>query len=424
MIKVFKFGGASVKDASAVQNMAQIIGRYSSKFSLLIVVSAMGKTTNALELLYAKSLQKDSAQEAENLFQNLKKYHFEIIEALFPDQQAPVYSLINKTMEHLWNTVSTRASLPESDESYDQIISMGEVISTQIVAEYLKYTGLSAIWQDARQFVVTDNLWREARIDWATTGEKVKNGLKPILASHLVVTQGFIGATPDGRTTTLGREGSDFSAAIFASTLKAESVTIWKDVPGILNADPKRLPDTQLYERLSYREAAEMTYYGATVIHPRTIRPLANKGIPLHVRSFISPDEPGTCIEASQPEAMVPAIIYKPNQRLLSFGVKDFTFISEKNLSTILTALARLHIKINMMQNSAISFSICIDNNARKVDELIEQLKPNFSIVYNEGLTLITIKHYTPATIQQVVGKQEVVLEQKSRHTYQALVAQ
>jgi aspartate kinase len=424
MIKVFKFGGASVKDASAVRNMARIIGRYSTSSSLLVVVSAMGKTTNALELLYAKSLQKDSFQEAENLFQNLKKYHFEIVTELFPDRQSPAYGLFENLMQQLWSIVSEKSILPESDESYDQIISMGEVISTRIVAAYLAETGLPALWQDAKEYVITDALWREARVDWATTSERVKTRLKPMVKEKIVITQGFIGATPDGRTTTLGREGSDFSAAIFAATLKADSVTIWKDVPGILNADPKRLPNTQLYDRLTYREAAEMTYYGATVIHPRTIRPLANKGIPLHVRSFIESDQPGTCIEATQPEHMVPAIIFKPDQRLLSFAVKDFTFISEKNLSTILTALAKLNIKINMMQNSAISFSICIDNNARKVDELIAQLQPYFSIVYNENLMLVTIKHYTTETIQQVTGMREIVLEQKSRHTYQALVTQ
>jgi aspartate kinase len=424
MIKVFKFGGASVKDASAVRNMARIIGHYSTSSSLLVVVSAMGKTTNALELLYAKSLQKDSFQEAENLFQNLKKYHFEIVTELFPDRQSPAYGLFENLMQQLWSIVSEKSILPESDESYDQIISMGEVISTRIVAAYLAETGLPALWQDAKEYVITDALWREARVDWATTSERVKTRLKPMVKEKIVITQGFIGATPDGRTTTLGREGSDFSAAIFAATLKADSVTIWKDVPGILNADPKRLPNTQLYDRLTYREAAEMTYYGATVIHPRTIRPLANKGIPLHVRSFIESDQPGTCIEATQPEHMVPAIIFKPDQRLLSFAVKDFTFISEKNLSTILTALAKLNIKINMMQNSAISFSICIDNNARKVDELIAQLQPYFSIVYNENLMLVTIKHYTTETIQQVTGMREIVLEQKSRHTYQALVTQ
>lgn len=417
-MRIFKFGGASVKDAPSIKNMSNIVKQHSPSNDLLVVVSAMGKTTNALEVLYDKAIAK---QQYEQELAQLKQYHFDMVNQLFENKQAGIFGVLVNLFARM-EAMLEKVAAEHYDEGYDQIISFGEVASTHIVARYLEEVGVHTQWSDARKYIQTDDSWREGKVDWAWTEKQIKRELPQILSNKVVVTQGFIGGTVDGKTTTLGREGSDYTAAIFAYCLEAESLTIWKDVPGVLNADPKRIAQTELYDQISYNDAAEMTYYGATVIHPKTIKPLANRNIPLFVRSFLDPSKSGTRISNTRPASIRPAIIFKPNQKLISFHIKDFAFITEKNLSTILDTIGRLSIKVNLMQNSAISFSVCVDNNPRRIEKLTQQLAEEFNIYYNEGLQLITIKHYDDASIQQIIGKQEMLLEQRTRHTFQAVV--
>ena len=418
-MKVFKFGGASVKDAAAVRNMAAIVNKYAANNQLLVVVSAMGKTTNHLENLYQTFLDKG---DYHGIIANMKQFHTDIVAELFADQDSAIYTLLDKLFDRLAATLERQGRDVPYEEGYDQIICYGEIISTHIVAHYLRQIETNAVWLDARQYIQTDNTWREGKVDWSWTEKIIQNELKKLLQNNVIITQGFIGGTVENQTTTLGREGSDFSAAVFAYCLDAESLTIWKDVPGILNADPKRLINTSLYTQLSYTDAAEMTYYGATVIHPKTIKPLANKRIPLHVRSFLDSEQAGTTITTSKPEALAPAIIFKDNQKLVSIGTKDYAFITDKNLIHILEVLNRLNIKVNLMQNSAISVSISIDNNERKVERLIEALGADFDLTWNDDLQLITIKNYDEASISSMTTGKDRILEQKTRHNFQVLV--
>jgi aspartate kinase len=417
-MKVFKFGGASVKDAPGVRNVADIVRRYTALEPVMIIVSAMGKTTNALEKLLNDWLE---SHQCEQNLQGIKNEHLRIVNELFPQPDETLLQLLEAFFIQL-ESLLQQSSYEHYDESYDQVVSQGEIIASCIVQAYLQQANIDCQWVDAREYIMTDNRWREGKVDWAWSEKIIRKGLLPILNKQSVITQGFIGGTISRKTTTLGREGSDFSAAIFAYCLEAESLTIWKDVPGILNADPKLMANTHLYPQLSYNEAAEMTYYGATVIHPKTIKPLANRKIPLYVRSFLQQDAPGTCISDVRLDKIFPAIIFKPRQCLISFGVRDFTFITEKNLSTILHALASLNIKINLMQNSAISFSICTDQESRRISALKESLQDDFIIHFNENLQLITVKNYDEVTITKVVGTQEILLEQKTRSTFQVVV--
>ncbi|MGB3619483.1 MAG: aspartate kinase [Catalinimonas sp.] len=425
MIKVFKFGGASVRDAAAVRNVAAIVKRHVAGNRLLIVVSAMGKTTNALEHLYdthVRSGATDVSAEARAQVAALKAFHLEIARELFGDDRHPVFALLDNVFARLAADAAAQAGVTNYDQGYDQIVSYGEIISSHIVAHLLAHEGLPARWIDARQYIQTDTTWREARVDWPWTERQVQRRLLPLLDEHVLLTQGFIGGTVDGRTTTLGREGSDFTAAVYAYALPAASVTIWKDVPGILNGDPKRVRQTYLYPQLSYEQAAEMTYYGATVIHPKTIRPLKSRGIPLYVRSFLDADAPGTCISTEAPEQMRPAIIFKPRQRVVSFGVRDLTFVSEHNLFDILNAVARLNLRINLMQNSAISYLVSFDDHPRKLPELLDILREQFEIEVSDEMLLITIKHYDLPTIEQIMWGRRVAVEQNTGYTYQAVV--
>lgn len=411
-MKVYKFGGASVKSASAVKNVCQIINQ--EQENLLVVISAMGKTTNALEEIVNDSLnQKDCSKKIDSL----KKFHFEIIDELFPGGSS-TKTKVETQFEVLSKELNNTSNNP--DLKYDQVVSLGEIISTLIVADYLSESRV-AQWVDARQYIITDSTFREGQVDWNSTRLKIRT-LNAVLENGPIITQGFIGSTIDGLTTTLGREGSDFSAAIFASCLRAESLTIWKDVPGVMNADPKRLPAATTFEELPFQEAAEMTYYGASVIHPKTIKPLANHNIPLLVKNFDDVTLPGTRIHECKIDQIPPLIVFKDNQCLISCKVTDYTFISENQLSTIFTALSEFGIKINMMQNSAISFSFCVDFRESKVRNLIERLSQLFEVYYNTNLTLITIKNYTPALSHEYRSKKGILLEQLSRSTLQLLV--
>lgn len=411
-MRVFKFGGASVRNADAIRKVATIIKSYTDQ-PLLVVVSAIGKTTNALEQLL--SLKN---QPFEKELDEIINYHFQIVDGLFGHHHELTQELTG-IKSHI--SALLKKHLSNTDELYDQIVSQGEIIATRIVSTYLITIGLPALWIDARKYITTDSTFREAKVDWDQSIIQIQS-LAGVLDENIIVTQGFIGSTQDGLTTTLGREGSDFSAAIFASCLRAESVTIWKDVPGVMSADPKRLPTAIIFEELPFKEAAEMTYYGATVIHPKTIKPLANRNIPLFVKSFDNIDLPGTRIHECKVNDLPPLIVFKDNQCLISCQVTDYTFIDESQIGIIFNALSARSLKVNLIQNSAISFSFCLDFKEEKVLALIEELGKNFEVYYNTDLTLITIKNYDTETFNKYKGQKDVVIEQSSRSTLQVLI--
>jgi len=407
---VFKFGGASVKDAAGVRNLIDIVRTRSQ--NAVVVVSAMGKTTDALETIVRTYVNRQTTDLQANLT-TLRTYHEAIIADLGGNTGG-----INPFFDQLDALLAQPPTAPY-DEIYDQVVSIGELLSTRIVADYGVQMGLNARWIDARRLIRTDDTFREGRIDWDVTTKRVTDA---ITGGEIVVTQGFLGQTLSGKTTTLGRDGSDFTAAILAHCLDSDSVTIWKDVPGVLNADPKYFDETVLLATLTYQDAIELAYYGATVIHPKTIKPLQNKGISLHVRSFVHPNAPGTVIGNSEQRLTVPSFIFKVDQVLLSLHPNDFSFIAEANLSLIFSQFARAGVKINLMQNTAISFSVVVDNNPDRLPALIDALRLDFRVSYNEGLELITIRHHDEATINRVLVKKTLLLEQKSRYTAQLVV--
>lgn len=412
-IKVFKFGGASVQNATLIRHVAALI-RKEAPPPLLVVVSAMGKTTNALERVVSEGRASHDFHTELDL---IKKYHYDILHELFEEGDA-----VFKTVDAHFNELEKQVTAPgEYDEVYDQVVSFGEIISTALLAAYLQKEGIPAQWIDARTIIKTDSSWREGKIKWAET-EANCEPLHAVLKDKVIITQGFLGSDPNNKTVTLGRDGSDFSAAIFASGLQAQSVTIWKDVPGVMNADPKRLAAAVVFDELPFREAAEMTYYGASVIHPKTIKPLANKSIPLLVKNFENPSLPGTKIHECTVFQLPPLIVFKDNQCLISCKVTDYTFFTEEQLQVVFQLVAALGIRINVMQNSAISFSFCVDFRESKVMPLIEQLSKYFEVYYNTGLTLITIKNYDQKTFDEYRTRKGVLLEQSSRSTLQVLI--
>lgn len=419
-MKVFKFGGASVNSADAVRNMAQVVQSHLESNPLMVVVSAMGKTTNLLEKLVPGSADVSSAN---TLRQQLEVYHLDIAKSLIPNDKT-IIKKIQDLLHQLDNTiVSLQPDAAHYNYNYDQVVSFGEIISTTIIAEYLNHLGINTLWSDARQLIQTDNHYREGRVDWQASETATKTLLADSITYSVILTQGFIGGTVDHKTTTLGREGSDYSAAILAYCLNAESVTIWKDVPGFLNADPKFFADTVKISQIPYNEAIELAYYGASVIHPKTVKPIQNKGIPLFIRSFITPEAEGSSIgdyKTIVPET--PLYIFKNNQILLSILPRDYSFIAEDNLQVIFGILSKIGIRVNLMQNSALSFSICIDNNPQLINPLIEELKSMFRVRYNENLQLITIRYYTPEVIDSIVAGRPILLEQRSRTTEQLIV--
>lgn len=414
-LKVFKFGGASVRDAKSVQNMTKIIAAHQGE-KLLVVVSAMGKMTNAFEALLEKAIEEEPAEES---ILEIQEFHSNIIQELDLTSHQALREDMEEIYEQLIHGLNGYSSAFGYDFVYDQTVSLAEVISTKIISAYLNKQGINTLWVDARKVVKTNNTHRQAMVDWGATQAMIKSQVLPQMEEQVVLTQGFIGSNAKYNTTTLGREGSDFSAAIFATSLNAESVTIWKDVPGVLNADPKKFENTKLYERLPYKEAAEMTYYGATVIHPKTIKPLAQKGIPLYVRSFQNMEERGTVIEECIVPNLNPAIIHKDNQTVISFKISDFSFINEGHIHTIFDHIKRLDLTINLMQNSAISFTICMDDNPKKREQLRTALMEEFRIYYNEGLEMITVKNYNQDTINELMEGKEVIIEQRSRNNFQ-----
>jgi aspartate kinase len=416
---VFKFGGASVKDAAGVTNLAQIVKRYAGE-QLLIVVSAMGKTTNALETL-AMAYYKGT-DDVHDLYENIKQYHYGIMHQLFEDDDVVFDEVANTFVEIDWMLEDEPQD--SYDFIYDQLVSVGELLSTRIVNAYLNQQQIGSRWLDVRGYIHTDNTYREGLVDWERTCAAMQKDMPAMLDQSIVVTQGFLGGTSENFTTTLGREGSDYTASIFASCLQAQSVTTWKDVPGVLNADPKYFADTVKFEELSYTEAIEMTYYGATVIHPKTIKPLQNAGIPLLVKSFNDPEAPGTIISTNGKPTFTKAVmIIKHNQVLLSVSAKDYSFISEAHLSEVYQLLASNKIKINVVQTSALSLSLCFDRDDEKFERLLSLLKPNFNLKYNQQLYLLTLRHYTNDLLHQLIEGKNVLLEQVSRNTAQVVMA-
>jgi aspartate kinase len=415
---VFKFGGASVKDADGIVNLANVVKKYDGN-QILIVVSAMGKTTNALEKLTKAYVDQDD--EVHSIFDEIKKYHYDIIEQLFDNSDAIFNEVANTFVEIDW--VIEEEPHDDYDFIYDQVVSIGELVSTRIVSAYLNKAGIKSQWIDVRGYIHTDNTYREGIVQWDKTRASISTEIPALLQKGIVVTQGFLGGTSENFTTTLGREGSDYTASIFASCLGAESVTTWKDVPGVLNADPKFFKDTIKFDELSYSEAIEMTYYGATVIHPKTIKPLQNAKIPLLVKPFTAPGEPGTVIKENGKNVFLkPVIILKQNQVLLSLSAKDYSFISENHLSDIFGMFAASQAKVNMMQTSALSFTVCIDFNEDRFKKLLKLLGQDFSVKYNDGLTLITVRHYSTESLNELKTNKIILMEQVSRNTIQMVV--
>ncbi|GAB5417258.1 MAG: aspartate kinase [Crocinitomicaceae bacterium] len=421
-MKVFKFGGASVKDAAAVQNVANILQLFEGE-KLAVVISAMGKTTNAMEQI-AQAYWERNESEFATLVEERHNFHTEIISSLFADKSAPIFEEIKGVFSdlkaHYHGIVSENF-----DFEYDQIVSLGEIVSTKIVSAYLNSRGLSCEWADARELITTNRKFREAEIDWdLTTTHFEKRFLPNFESCDIQITQGFIGSN-DNSTTTLGREGSDFTAGIIAYCCNAESVTIWKDVPGMLNADPKWFDNTVKLDQISFREAIELSYYGASVIHPKTVKPLQNKNIPLHVKSFVNPEAEGTVIQESMSsDHLVPSFIFKMNQVLFSFTPKDFSFIVEENLSDIFDRLAKVSTKINLMQNSALSFSILVDADKVNISQILAVFGDSYQVKFNEELELVTVRHYDQATLDRVTVDKDVILQQKTRETARLIVKQ
>ncbi|MEM6642004.1 MAG: aspartate kinase [Bacteroidota bacterium] len=411
-MQVFKFGGASVKDADGIKNLAQIVSSFPQS-PLVIVVSAMGKTTNKLEEL--KNLAFKQASYG-TLLEEIKGYHREIAVKLL-GEVPEAYVKFEKSLEDLLIDLASKDEMV----AYDMIVPHGELMSTSLIGAYLNKVGSAIEWMDARSIIRTDQYFSEANVDWVVTERQIQDKLSPILSSNSVITQGFIGSDVEGNSTTLGREGSDYTGAILASCLNASGLTVWKDVPGILNADPRILGKTEQYNHLSYREVTEMTYYGAQVIHPKTLKPLAQKSIPLTVRSFVNHTQQGTTISDIETTKTIPCFVFKGNQLLVTAQVKDHSFMEEKKLGLILQVLDLLNIKINLMQNSALTFSFCIDNRDFKAKRIRELLNRDFLLSFEEPLKLATIKNYTEDSFAVLPKDKSVIMEQKTASNYQVL---
>lgn len=409
---IFKFGGASVKDASGVKNVLQVLKKTGIS-NKLIVVSAMGKITNAFELVISEYLQ--TGKIPEDSLNYIKDYHYQLSEELFGTSKGVVFDKIAGFFKELHNFMSHNKSL-QYDFVYDQIVCYGELISTTIVSEYFKSQTIDHTWIDARNYIKTDNTYRDASVNWQETQEKIAE-LNP---DKLYLTQGFIGTDPNNFSTTLGREGSDYSAAIFAYCLNAEKVTIWKDVPGVLNGDPRIFENPTLLNQISYEEAIELAFYGASVIHPKTLQPLQRKEIPLYVRSFLDPDGKGTAVSKGQ--TLIPAIpcfIVKKNQVLISLSSLDFSFMVEENISEIFRLFHLYQMKVDLIQNSAISFSVCVDNRFNNLEKLIQHLKARFKVEFLTEVSLYTIRHFDDKAIRSLEKDKDVLLKQVTHNTVQ-----
>jgi aspartate kinase len=423
--KIYKFGGASVKDAYAVRNLADIVGQHKNE-DIMLVVSAMGKTTNMLEKVLADFREHDGQLGMEALHEVIA-YHDGIINGLFGDKANSEFGEnIAGLFIELWEKLQKTDD--PYDYQYDQTVCYGELISTSIIHEYLSKCDIPTRWLDARKYVIAedDTHFRAANPDWDETRLRISKLNDEHIRGLVCLTQGFIGGTANGKhSVTLGREGSDFTAAIFANCLDAEEVTIWKDVDGLLNADPKRFADTVQLPHIPYSEAIELAFYGATIIHPKTIKPLQNKGITLKVQSFLNPDHAPTIIDSTRRknDESIPSYIVKDNQMLVSFSPRDYSFMDERNLKTIFAVCADLNLHANMIQTSALMLSFCFDSDKAKLKQLMSCLKDNFSIKYNEGLQLFTIRHYQDGSENEFIKGKKILIKQSSRSTIQFVLS-
>ena len=414
-MRIFKFGGASVKDANGIKNVFSVLEKVGHQDTLL-VISAMGKTTNALEIVINNYF--DKSPELHSSLQDVKKYHNQILLDLFDDEEHDVYFAVNSHFADLEYFLRSNKS-PNYNFVYDQVICYGEIVSTTIVSHYFNHIGLKNNWIDVRNFIKTNNNYRDADVDWERTQQFISKGINK---KALSITQGFLGSDDNNFTTTLGREGSDYTAAIFAYCLNAESVTIWKDVPGVMNADPRFFENAILLNQISYREAIELAFYGATVIHPKTLQPLQKKEIPLFVKSFINPLLPGTSVSKGKDlEPQTPCFIIKRDLLLISLSSIDFSFIMEENISEIFALFHQYKMKVSLIQNSAISFSVCIEDKFGKFNELKNILSKKFKVAYNENVSLYTIRHFTAVAAEIVEKDKTVLLKQISRETMQVV---
>jgi len=416
-MRIFKFGGASVRDAAGVINILSVL-KHTGFSETLIVVSAMGKTTNALEKV-VKNYFDETPRYLEYL-EKIKQNHYQIIAELFQQDSAQTKENVDQLFEEIIIFLNNN-NYKDYSLIYDQVVSLGELVSTTIISNYITSQGIENHWLDARKCIRTDSYYRDANLDWEATQKSI---LKAADGNSTLISQGFIGSDSEGLTTTLGREGSDYSAAIFAYALDAESVTIWKDVPGVLNADPRVFKDTQLLRQISYREAIELAYYGASVIHPKTLQPLQRKEIPLFVKSFENPADDGTSVSKGKTlEPLVPCFILKKDQTLLKLSSLDFSFIVEENISEIFALLHKFQMRVEMIQNSAISFSICIYNKYDKLEGLLEALASKFKVKVVDEVSLYTIRHFDKPAINFIKNRDaKVLLEQRTLKTAQFVI--
>lgn len=415
-MRVFKFGGASVKDASSVKNVVRVLEEVGHDNTLL-VVSAMGKTTNAMEDVVNAYFKDKSLLPA--AVHEVIQYHDNILHDLFPNDKHPVYAKVKTLFDEVQGFLVWNKS-PKYGFVYDQVVGYGELVSTTILSAYLNEIGIANQWLDVRSLIKTNDDYRDAKVNWDKTQINVN---EKVDKHKLNITQGFLGSDDNNFTTTLGREGSDYTAAILAYCLNAEEVTIWKDVPGVLNADPRYFEKTELLNKISYREAIELAFYGASVIHPKTLQPLQRKEIPLHVKSFINPKDKGTTVgKGIGIEPKVPCFIVKKNQVLMKLSSLDFSFIVEDSISELFKLLHDHQMKVDLIQNSAISFSVCVDNKFDKLEELLNLLKSRFKVVHHEGVSLYTIRHFDTEALTSLQNGKEILLEQRGKETVQLVV--
>ena len=413
-MRVFKFGGASVKDAKGVKNLYKVL-KYTGYKDTIIVVSAMGKMTNSFEKLV--DLYFENRIKIGMHLNLIKNFHQKIIDDLFINYHEAVSSDVKKIFSDLHKFLK-KTNFQNYSFVYDQIVSYGEILSTTIIFNYLKNKGLDISFIDARNCIITDNNYRDSNLDWNLTVKKINIEIEK---GKSYITQGFISSDNKGNTTTLGREGSDYSASIFAYSLNANDVTIWKDVPGVLNADPRFFSDTTLLTNISYSEAIELAFYGASVIHPKTLQPLQRKNIPLYVKSFLNPKKDGTTVSKGvKLKPLIPCFILKPNQTLLKLSSLDFSFIVEKNISQIFELLHKYQMKVDMIQNSAISFSVCVNNKFGRLDDLVKNLNTKFKVDVNENVDLYTVRHFNQKSIDKIKNNgKKILLEQRANQIVQ-----
>lgn len=411
-MKVFKFGGASVKDANGVRNVATVLNSQGTD-ACLLVVSAMGKTTNALENAISLYFNKGDYHTAVNA---VGKNHLDTARELF-EGDAAILQELQAILIDLLDFLKKNKS-PDYSYVYDQVVSTGELLSSKIVSEYLNSCGYSNKWLDAREFIKTDGLYREGTVNWETTVDNIRKLDK----DENYVTQGFIGSDNNNFTTTLGREGSDYSAAIFAYGLDADALTIWKDVPGVMTGDPRKFSEVQLLDTISYEEAIEMAYFGASVIHPKTLQPLQKKNIPFYVKSFLEPEQPGTKVSNTAGSSKLPSFILKENQHLAHISTRDFSFIAEEHISQIFNVLAKHKIKVSLMQNTAISLALCLEDKYGNLEEFNKELSPEFKIDLRGGVSLFTVRNVEQNEINRYCSDRQILLEQISRNTVQMVI--